>query len=109
MMTANLLTGDTIRYKMDAVGTVWHTTNFTNYYTTNDYNIAYYPPMSRPPTGNSYWNNTQQLYDSTYGFNFIPTTAFWDYGNYAYGLYKINSNISNQFFYLDYRDDRYPL
>ena len=109
MMTTKLPLYDTIRYKMDAVGAVWHTTNFVNYYTTTAYNVAYYPPLSRPPTWNSYWNDISTLLDSTFGFNFIPVGSFYDYGNYTYGLYRVNSNYSEQYFYLDYRDDRYPL
>ena len=109
MMTANLLTGDTIRYKMNAVGTVWHTTDFSNYYTTTEYNIAYYPPITDSPTGNTDWTNQASVYGSTYGFNFIPVSPFLHYENYTYGLYKVNSNYSDQYFYVDYRDDRYPL
>ena len=77
MMTANLPSGDTIRYKMEAVGTIWHTTNFSNYYTTTEYNIAYYPPITDSPTGNTDWTNQASVYGSTYGFNFIPVSVFF--------------------------------
>lgn len=66
------------------------------YYLTPDYNIAVYTPEynNMPPT-------------QAAGFDFITTT----YGNpgypvFAYGLYKVSSNRTNKYFYIDYRDDR---
>lgn len=95
-MLTNGLIGQTIRYKMEASSAVWNANNnYSYYFITTNYNQAHYPPLHHSESGNSDWSSLNQLYETTYGFNFIPAGSFWDYDNYAYGLYRISANISD--------------
>lgn len=111
MMTNGLIGQQTVRYRMEAVFTTWDADILSaNYFITSSYDEAYYPPQTYPPTSNSYWSDRGTLALTTMGFNFIPSGTFAPYcEDFIWGLYRVSVSPGGQYFYLDYRDDRYPI
>lgn len=108
MMTTGLGQGETVRYKLEAIGTVWRSESTlppSGYQISNSHNLAYYPVLTKPATGNTDFNN----YSTIWGFNWIKPfiTYSQSYDSIAHGLYKVSISPGDQYFYLDYRDDRY--
>jgi len=108
MMTTGLSQGETVRYKMEALGTVWraeYTSPPSGYEFSNNHNLAYYPIFSQAPTGNTNFNNLSTIW----GYNWMQPFITYNqsYDSIAHGLYKVSASLSDQYFYLDYRDDRY--
>lgn len=73
--------------------------------------LGYYPPQSADYFLTDNYN--EETYDpvannmgsSSAGFDFV-TSDNTGYPNFAYGVYKVTSNVTNKYFYLDYRDYR---
>lgn len=96
MFTRDLQINETIQYKMEAQDTVWKDGNITD-----AYNEAFYPPSGT--VGNT--EDGSNSYNVA-GFNFMGN-QFEIWGNFANGLYKMSVVGRNDWFTIDYRDDRY--
>jgi len=108
MITVGLDNQETIRYKMQAVSSVWEKNIIPpyNYLITNDYKFLYYPPILAPETTNS---NPNEWYNWM-GFNHQYSNNVSDslqMDSFAYGIYRITQNIGQAYFYIDYRDNNY--
>lgn len=108
MMTTGLNQGETVRYELEAMGTVWRaeeTSPPSGYEISNNHNLAYYPILTKPETGNTNFNNLNTIW----GYNWMQPfiTYYHSYDSVAHGLYKVSIAPGDQYFYLDYRDDRY--
>ena len=108
MMTTGLSQGETVRYKMEALGIVWRAENTSppsGYEFSNNHSVAYYPILTQSETGNTNFNNLSTIW----GYNWMQPFITYNqsYDSIAHGLYKVSTSLSEQYFYLDYRDDRY--
>jgi hypothetical protein len=108
IMTTGLSQGETVRYKMEALGTVWRaekTSPPSGYEFSTTHNLAYYPILTQSETGNTNFNNLSTIW----GYNWMQPFITYNqsYDSIAHGLYKVSASLSDQYFYLDYRDDRY--
>lgn len=108
MMTTGLSPEETIRYKFEAIGKVWRyeiANPPTGYEFSNWHNLAYYPILTQPGTGNTNFNDIFSIW----GYNWMIPFQTYNHNadSIANGLYKVSIEYGDQYFYLDYRDDRY--
>lgn len=90
-----------IKFYLSAVSAVWGGERVSptenNYYLTNDFDHSEY----LVPTNNNDLGNWR-------GWDFVLSQDNGGtYPVYGYGLYKLTTNESNCFFYIDFRDDRF--
>jgi len=91
----------TIIIYLTAIDAVWGGKDVSstqiNYYLTDEFDyLAYTVPV----------NNNNQIYWA--GLDFVLSQTYQGYYPiFGYGLYKVTTNESNAYFYLDYRDDRF--
>lgn len=88
-------------FSIEAQSTVWAGSNSPrSYWISTDYNISNFIPHANNEWPPQSWRGWDFVTDITNNPPYpIPI--------YAYGLYKITTNHSDEFFYLDFRDDRY--
>ena len=94
------LDGDSVRYELEASGTVWDSLSSSSHSITTSYDEALYPLVDSLPEPNL---PPDWYYQDVWGFNRVGS-SFSGYPTYGYGLYKVSVTPGNAYFYLDYRD-----
>jgi hypothetical protein len=89
-----------IEFYLSAIGAVWGgervSSRENNYYLTNEFDNSFYLVPTNDDNEND-WG----------GWDFVLSqNNGGTYPVYGYGLYKLTTNESNSFFYIDFRDDR---
>jgi hypothetical protein len=91
----------TITFTIEAQGEVWAGSYPPRtYWITENYHVSTFTPHANNEWPPNYWRGWDFVTDITNNPPYyIPI--------YAYGLYKLSTNHSSKYFYLDFRDDRY--
>jgi Secretion system C-terminal sorting domain len=91
----------TLTFTIEAQGSVWAGSDTPiSYWISTEYNTSTFIPQANNEWPPSYWRGWDFVTDITNNPPYpIPI--------YAYGLYKLTTNHSGEYFYLDFRDDRY--
>lgn len=84
-----------MNFQLTAQSSVWGWESPSTYFLTHDYDEVVYTPA---------YNNMPP--QQARGINFITSTGGANQLVFAYGLYKVTSNRTGKYFFLDYRDDR---
>jgi hypothetical protein len=91
----------TLTFTIEAQGTAWAGSDTPiSYWISTEYSTSSFTPQANNEWPPSYWRGWDFVTSIT---NNPPYTI----PIYGYGLYKMTTNNSNEFFYLDFRDDRY--
>ena len=93
--TVNVQGSPIMNFQLTAQSSVWGREAPSTYFITHDYDEVVYTP--------DYNNMPPQQAE---GINFITSTGGANQLVFAYGLYKVTSNRTGKYFFLDYRDDR---
>jgi len=110
MITRGLPVGDSLRYSLNALATVYTKNENTLVYAISDtLSTAFYPPIMQLEAWNT--SNDSSI-NKVGGYNFCGTTnTYFAYSmdTFGYGSYKFNIfNLPNRsYFYIDYRDNLY--
>lgn len=102
LATANVNpSSQTLIFSIEAQSTVWAGSNSPrSYWISTDYNSSNFIPQANNEWPPQIWRGWDFVTDITNNPPYpIPI--------YAYGLYKVTTDHSDEFIYLDFRDDRY--
>lgn len=90
-----------LTFTIEAQGKVWAGSYPPRtYWSTDDYDVSTFTPHENNEWPPNQWRGWDFVTDITSNPPYyIPI--------YAYGLYKLSTNHSSEYFYLDFRDDRY--